>query len=178
MKRYILTGAPGSGKTAILRWLESDGHVVVEEAATDVIALQQAWGNPEPWTSPSFVDAIAELQRRRQLQAAAIACGVQFYDRSPVCTYALCTFLGRPAPAALLRELERIEDEKIYERRVLFVENLGFVARTEARRISFEDSLRFEEIHEETYRAFGYDCVRIPPGKLPDRAEAVRQFAF
>ncbi|MBM0260113.1 AAA family ATPase, partial [Micromonospora sp. 4G55] len=39
MPAYILTGAPGSGKTAILRQLEIDGHAVVEEAATDVIAL-------------------------------------------------------------------------------------------------------------------------------------------
>ena len=42
MKRYILTGAPGSGKTAILRQLEREGFGVVDEAATDVIALEQA----------------------------------------------------------------------------------------------------------------------------------------
>ncbi len=42
MKRFILTGAPGSGKTAILRQLEHDGFGVVEEAATDIIALEQA----------------------------------------------------------------------------------------------------------------------------------------
>jgi predicted ATPase len=39
MKRYILTGAPGAGKTAIIRQLELDRFSVVEEAATDVIAL-------------------------------------------------------------------------------------------------------------------------------------------
>jgi hypothetical protein len=46
--RFILTGAPGSGKTAILRHLELDGFGVVEEAATDVIALAQAQGIDEP----------------------------------------------------------------------------------------------------------------------------------
>jgi len=39
MKRYALTGAPGIGKTAIIRQLEIDEFSVVEEAATDVIAL-------------------------------------------------------------------------------------------------------------------------------------------
>ena len=39
MRRFILTGTPGSGKTAIIRQLELDGFSVVEEAATDVIAL-------------------------------------------------------------------------------------------------------------------------------------------
>ena len=42
MKRFILTGAPGAGKTAIIRQLEIDRLSVVEEAATDVITLEQA----------------------------------------------------------------------------------------------------------------------------------------
>jgi predicted ATPase len=41
MPWYVLTGAPGSGKTAMLRQLEQDGFAVVEEAATDVIALSR-----------------------------------------------------------------------------------------------------------------------------------------
>src|SRR3954469_18320537 len=109
MKRYILTGTPGAGKTAILRWLECDGYTVVEEAATDVIALRQAQGEPEPWTKPSFVEAIITLQRRRQEQAAALPREVQVYDRSPVCTYALAVHLGHSVSPALSRELEPIE---------------------------------------------------------------------
>ncbi len=44
MPSYILTGAPGAGKTAVLRLLEASGYPVVEEAATDVIALGNAPG--------------------------------------------------------------------------------------------------------------------------------------
>src|SRR5438874_6125031 len=42
MRRFIITGAPGAGKTAIIRQLELDGFSVVEEAATGVIAVAQA----------------------------------------------------------------------------------------------------------------------------------------
>ena len=42
--KFILTGAPGAGKTALVRQLERDGFAMVEEAATDVIALEQAKG--------------------------------------------------------------------------------------------------------------------------------------
>ena len=58
MKRFVLTGTPGSGKTAILRQLEGEGYGVVEEAATDVIALEQAKGIAEPWTRPAFIDRV------------------------------------------------------------------------------------------------------------------------
>jgi predicted ATPase len=52
VKRFILTGAPGSGKTAILCQLELEGMGVVGEAATDVIALEQARGIASPGRSP------------------------------------------------------------------------------------------------------------------------------
>lgn len=70
MRRFIITGAPGAGKTAILRQLELDGYSVVEEAATDIIAALQMQGVREPWADPSFLDAIATLQRDRQIRAS------------------------------------------------------------------------------------------------------------
>lgn len=43
-----MTGAPGAGKTSILKGLQDRGYEVVEEAATDVIAREQALGVEEP----------------------------------------------------------------------------------------------------------------------------------
>jgi len=58
MKRFALTGAPGSGKTAIIRQLEFDGFSVVDEAATGVIALRQAEGIAEPRLHPRFSNTL------------------------------------------------------------------------------------------------------------------------
>lgn len=60
MRRFIITGAPGAGKTAIIRQLQLDGFSVVEEAATDVIAAAHAQVTSEPWRHPSLIDAIAQ----------------------------------------------------------------------------------------------------------------------
>ena len=65
MKRFILAGAPGSGKTSILRVLAAAGHAVVDEAATDVNLALLAAGDTEPWTDPMFIERIAVLQRER-----------------------------------------------------------------------------------------------------------------
>ena len=172
MRRYVLTGTPGAGKTSILRCLGELGYGVVEEAATAVIAREQARGVDAPWTRASFVDEIVELQRRRQLEAPVTG-SVQVFDRSPVCTYALARYLGRPVSTALAAEIERITGEEIYERQVLFVRNLGFCEPTSARRISFQESLVFERIHEESYHAFGYELIDIPVGDLAQRVAAV-----
>jgi AAA domain len=64
MRRFIITGAPGAGKTAIIRQLEFDGFSIVEEAATDIIAAAQSRAQPNPGlTDPSFIDVIADLQK-------------------------------------------------------------------------------------------------------------------
>jgi predicted ATPase len=173
MTRFILTGAPGAGKTAIIRQLELDGFSVVEEAATDVNALMQAQGIAEPWRHPSFIDSIVELQRRRQARASRRTHEIEFHDRSAICTAALAVYLGCAPSDALSRELARLDKDAFFQRRVFFVQNLGFIKPTEARRISFEDALRFERVHEETYRKYGYECVFIAPGRLCDRVDAI-----
>ena len=174
MRRFVITGAPGAGKTAIIRQLELDGFSVVEEAATDVIAAAQAQGTVEPWKDPSFINAIAHLQRDRQIRASYQPDEVQFHDRCVVCTAALAVWLAQPFSLFLAGELERIKKEAIYQNRVFFIRNLGFVTPTEARRISFEDTVRFEKIHEETYRAFGFELVSVEPGSLVERVGIIK----
>ncbi|HEX5597631.1 MAG TPA: AAA family ATPase [Micromonosporaceae bacterium] len=175
MPAYILTGAPGSGKTAILRQLEIEGHAVVEEAATDVIALQQALGRPEPWREPRFADRVLDLQRKRRLAAEADTRGVVFFDRSPVCTLALCRYLDLTVPPRLSEEIERMVAERWYERMAFFVRHQGFIQATAVRRISYADSLAFEKVHELTYREVGFDLFEVPAAPLPVRVAAVQQ---
>jgi predicted ATPase len=173
VKRYILTGTPGSGKTSTLQALKHQGYAVVEEAATDVIAREHRQGHLEPWRQPDFIDKIVRLQHQRQLATAKEPAALQFYDRSPLCTYALSLHLGYPPSPSLLEELERMEREQIYQRQVFFLDHLGFIEPTEARRISFEEALRFEAIHAETYASFSYDCIHIAPASLAERVSSI-----
>jgi predicted ATPase len=174
MRRFIVTGAPGAGKTAIIRQLELDGFSVVEEAATDVIAAAQARSTPEPWTGPSFIDVVAGLQKARQIRASQQSDDIQLHDRCVVCTAALAIYLGYPFSSFVKSELERIRKDAIYQNRVFFIRNLGFVTPTEARRISFEETLRFERIHEETYQNLGFELVSIEPGDLVKRVSVIK----
>lgn len=172
MQRYILTGAPGAGKTSILQILAARGYPVVAEAATDVIAAEQARGVAEPWQDPAFIDKIIQLQRTRQLgQPDGDQPGsVEFYDRSPVCTLALARYVGFEPSAALAAELDRITEQRIYQRQVFFIRPLGFIEPTAARRISYEESLRFEQIHEAIYASQYFRLIDVNPGPPEARA--------
>jgi predicted ATPase len=175
MKKYIVTGAPGAGKTAVVRQLEVDGFAVVEEAATDVIALWQAKGITEPWTRPAFIDEIVALQQARLRRARCASDELQFHDRSAICTAALAEYLGFSRSELLTQEIRCIRSEGVFQKRVLFLENLGFIKRTDARRITYEEALRFEEIHKRVYRELGFELTPIGPGRLSARVDQIRQ---
>jgi predicted ATPase len=108
----------GLGKESDHPSMEVDGFSVVEEAATDLIALAQAQGIAEPWTHPSFIDAVFKLQRQRQVRASRQPEEIQFHDRSTVCTAALGAYLGHPISDGFAREPERIKKEAIYRTQV------------------------------------------------------------
>lgn len=108
--------------------LEKLGHAVIHEAATDVISTEQAKGIERPWEEPAFVDKITYMQKERQMNATV---DLQFYDRSPFCTYALGKYLSHwknveftPSPASL-DEIDRCLKGRIYQNKVFFFENLG-----------------------------------------------------
>ena len=172
MRRYVVTGAPGAGKTSVLRELRAQGFAVTDEAATDVIAREQQRGVAEPWRDEGFLTLITQLQRDR-LAADGLVAGVELHDRSVLCTLALARFLGYPVPPELAAEAERVVREQVFERAVFLVRPLGFIEATAARRISYADSLVFEEVHEAVYAEHGFELIEVPPALVAERAAII-----
>lgn len=187
MQRYIVTGAPGAGKTSVLSELSTRGFAVVAEAATDVIAREQQRGVAEPWRDASFLTLITQLQQERRAADSMLAAGnetdtgpvradspvVQLHDRSALCTLALARFLGFPVPAALAAETARVLREHVFEPAVFLLRPLGFIEATAARRISYADSLVFEKVHEAVYAEHGFELIGIPAAPVAERAAAI-----
>jgi predicted ATPase len=173
MERFIVTGAPGAGKTSILLALEERGERVVREAATDINELEIARGVVEPHRAAGFIEAILGLQIQRQRLADAVPAERVFYDRSALCTLALARFIGTPPSEPLLAEIERLRREGVFDRRVFFIEHLGFVTPTPARRIDLAGAKAFEAHHRGVYLEHGYDLIGVPRGGLDARVQTL-----
>ena len=172
MKRYVLTGAPGAGKTSVLGALQDRGFPVVKEAATDVIGQQQGCGVAEPWQQDDFVDRIVTLQRDRLARppAAGAPGTAEVHDRSVLCTLALARLLGRPVTPLLAAEVARVVAAGVYERAVFFIRPLGFIVPSAARRISYSESLDFERLHEAAYLEHGFQVIGVGAASVAERA--------
>ncbi len=176
VRRYVVTGAPGSGKTVLLEQLRGRGYPVVREAATDVIAELQAQSCPQPWTRDDFCDRITALQHARRRARVPVGAAVQFHDRSVLCTLALARHLGHRVPPSLTAEVDDVVASRTFEPVVFLVRPLGFIETTPARQISYEDSLVFEAVHEAVYREHGFTLRAVPPAPPAVRADLVESW--
>ena len=164
----ILTGAPGSGKTAILSRLSSEFRCV-DKPAREVLAEQRAIGGTGTWDKDPSLFVHLLLQRSIEKYEAARNTG-EARSSLPVesVAYALRAEVDpTPSLAAI--------DECRYRPYVLFLEPWSNIYETDEERVmSFDDTVSFSETLGEVYERSGYTLVVVPYGSVEDRAAFVR----
>ncbi len=169
---FVLTGAPGTGKSAILNRLRGEFRCV-DEPAREVIAEQRASGGRGTWDQDPSLFVNLLLQRSIEKYEAARASGDRvLFDRGiPDCVvYAIRAGVD-PAPSL------RAVDTFRYEPHVLFLEPWRDIYTTDEERImSFNDTVSFSETLRDVYGRSGYVLVDVPPGLIDARVAFVRQF--
>lgn len=167
---FILTGAPGSGKTAILGEL---GHEFrcVDEPAREVLAEQRATGGSGTWDQDASLFVHLLLQRSIDKYAMAPRSGeTVIFDRGiPDCiVYAVRAGVD-PTPSLEAADVFR------YQPHVLFLEPWSDIYQTDEERImSFDDTVAFSRTLREVYERSGYSLVDVPWDSIAERATFVR----
>jgi predicted ATPase len=62
---------------------------------------------------------------------------------------------------------------RVYERAVFLVRPIGFIVPTAARRISYQESLDFERLHEAAYREHGFEIIEVAAASVTERAAVI-----
>jgi predicted ATPase len=168
-RRHILTGAPGTGKTAVVRAMPSD-VVVVQEPARDVLAEQRAAGRPI--SNDGDEDRFVDLLLRRSIEQFDYALrldGTILFDRGIPDCIAYAAYLG----ADMRRSLEASESHR-YQPPVLLLTPWEEIYRTDDERtMTFQDVMAFHRAIRAAYRTAGYEIVEVPKASVDDRAAFV-----
>lgn len=171
VKKYILTGGPGTGKSSIILALEQQGEYVIREAAEDYIRLRQAQGQPEPWTEPNFQDKILELQLQRE-EKIPIGTKKVFIDRGILDGLAYYQIAGKEPSEQMIHAMRKVKHERPYEK-IFLIKNLGTCEKNEIRRENITEAIRLEKLQEQNYMLLGYEIMRIHSGSLKERVEKI-----
>jgi predicted ATPase len=169
---FVVTGAPGSGKSAILNRLRGEFRCV-DEPAREVLAEQRATGGIGTWDqNPArFVDLL--LQRSIAKYKAARGSGeMVLFDRGiPDCVVYAIRAGADPTPSLTAVDAFR------YEPQVLFLEPWNDIYTTDEERImSFDDSVSFSNALRDVYSRSGYILVQVPQTPIDARVTFVREF--
>lgn len=167
---HILTGAPGSGKTAILEGLGDSVHTVAEPAR-EVIAEQRAVGGGTSDQHPAlFVALLLERSIDKRREALRSAAALVLFDRGVPDCLAYATVSGVD-PAESLAAARQYR----YHRRVMILEPWEQIYATDDERtMSFEQTIPFHAALVDAYERAGYTLVSVPTGSVEDRVAFVR----
>jgi predicted ATPase len=168
----IVTGAPGTGKTAILDVLGRDMRCTAEPAR-EILAEQRAiQGTGTPDRDPSlFMDLLLRRSIEKYEEARRRE-GVAVFDRGIPDCVAYAAVLGvDPTPSLLAVGKHR------YAREVFFFEPWKDIYETDDERVmSFADVIDFHQELVHAYERAGYALLRVPQDSIENRVAFVRSF--
>jgi predicted ATPase len=166
VKRYILTGPPGSGKTATLEELRLRGFSCVPEVARVIIRERVAAGlNPRP-APAEFASEICSRDFT-QYDAAATEGGLVFFDRGLVDALGMLYECGQLRRDECLVHLQR----RPFAHKVFLFPPWKEIYKPDAERDqSFSDAIAVAGRIKEWYDSFGFTIVEVPQGTPARRA--------
>lgn len=169
---YILTGAPGSGKSTILDDLGGDVRAV-GEPAREILAEQRAIDGDGTYDRDASL--FVNLLLRRSIENHVTGQreeGPVVFDRGVPDCIAYASLMGvDPTPSVQAANRHRYHDE------VLMLEPWEAIYDTDDERtMSFADTFPFHDALVDAYERTGYALVVVPPGSVENRAAFVRQF--
>lgn len=169
---YIVTGAPGSGKTAILDHIGA-GIRCVGEPAREVLAEQRSVdgaGTPDR-DARLFLDLLLQRSIDKHVVAQRWEGSVVFDRGIPDCI-AYAVMLGVDlTPSLLASQRHR------YNNKVLLLEPWEEIyVRDEERTMTFADTVPFHRALTDAYERAGYTLVELPRDSVEKRAAFLRDF--
>ena len=169
-KRFIITGAMGSGKSTVLKLLQAEDLSVIEEPARQILAEQRSIGdngvpeqNPKFFTQLLLSRAIYQYTQIQGLKKSVI------YDRGipDIIAYAhLFNFDYLPAQQA--SKLYRYETNVF-----IFPAWKDIYTTDDERTMSFEAAKDFGIEVQKIYKEYGYALIKVPCVSPEERAQFI-----
>lgn len=168
---YVLTGAPGSGKTSVLDCLASRGYRVVPEVARQVIKEQFAAkknavpnGDQAAFCQLTFERSLKDFKTRLAEMEPV------FFDRGIVDTAGFSQLILRPLTNALLQAIHKY---RYHAQVFIFPPWEAIYSPDDERKETFAEAIAFYRALRAAYHAFNYQLIEVPKDTPEARADFI-----
>jgi len=164
IKKYVVTGGPGCGKTTILNLLQGRGYGIVPEAARVVLRENPAMVGLD--LQKAIVSKQIELESR--VNGGSVSA---FLDRGILDNKAYADYFG----CGFIDNYKDVVSKANYQTKVFYLKPLSreFYQNDSERRESYEEAVKIGEKIQNTYLEHGYNVIALDPSTPEDRLEKI-----
>lgn len=170
-KRIVITGGPGSGKTALINYLENAGYQVMHEISRDVILEAQKDGIEQLFLENPILFSEKLLEGRLKQFQEAINCAapILFYDRGMPDVTAYMDFVNTHYPNNFIETCRAFKYDEIF----VLPPWEEIYEQDNERYESFEQAEKIFDFLKKGYEDYGYRTFKVPVGTVKERAEYI-----
>ena len=169
-QRYVITGAPGTGKTAIINELKERGYYCVDENSREIITEQIINGGEIlPWKNQIAFENLISSKRAKQY-ASIPKDEIYFFDRSTIDCIAYLKANNLETSAEILEVIKNCA----FNSNVFYTPIWEEIYTNDSeRKESIESAITIEKFLLSTYQYFDYTLIEVPKLTIEKRVDFI-----
>lgn len=173
MRRIVITGGPGTGKTSLITALESRGYTCMPEISRKVTLEAREQGIDQLFLKDPilFSRKLLEGREKQFLEASKLKTSPVFLDRGLPDVLAYMNYIGDEYPKAFVEACKLHRYDQIF----MLPPWKEIYTSDNERYESFEQAKLIHQALKETYTGFNYRLTEVPIGKLQDRINFIEE---
>ena len=170
IQKYIISGAPGTGKTTIINALKKKDQYCAEEISLELIDKQiSIGGNILPCKNQiAFENKIAQKRYKQYLDSPENC--ICFFDRSSID----CIAYLNDNKLESTSQINQIIKNCIFNKTVFYTPIWEEIYKNDSeRQESFDQSIKIDKHLKDSYIKFGYVLIEIPKLSVEERVKFI-----
>ena len=174
VKRIVITGGPGTGKSSVIQELKIKNYYCFDEISRAVILEARQEGIEQLFLEQpiKFSERLLEGRLHQYRDAQSIAQNIAFYDRGLPDVVAYLDFFNTPYENTFTTTCV----DHPYDTVFILEPWEAIFTKDNERYESFEEALRIDNALKHTYKTLGYQPIVVPKCSVSERVTFIEQY--